>query len=209
MLRGFFHAAALITAVATSIAPRVGMRMKDRLRGSVGRAWVDITYHLIGNMLRVIEGKRYSMLPFVDKNGNRLEYPTQKIEKIYSWATALGMDDTARLFNYFAGPLRNAFSHSNYVLHEARFNIVRGKGMKIQNVITNAVPIETEVLPRINAALGFFSAFGTVWASSIAEYTENKIVRGRLQSDDYLIDIELTTEAGYGLTGFRSPPAPA
>jgi len=36
-----------------------------------------IGYHLVGNMLRVCRGDRYSMMPFVTKTGDALIYPVQ------------------------------------------------------------------------------------------------------------------------------------
>ncbi len=87
---------------------------------------MDIGYHIVGNMLRVCRGDRYSMLPFVTKSGDALPYPVQKIDKIRAWARRLELEEVGTLFVFYSNQIRNAFVHANYQLHADRFNIVRG-----------------------------------------------------------------------------------
>jgi len=171
---------------------------------------MDIGYHLVGNMLRVCRGDRYSMLPFVTKTGDALIYPVQKIAKITAWSRRLELDAVSKLFAFYSNQIRNAFVHANYQLFADRFNIVRGKSVLIDGVLTPSVPIDTELVPRINGALEFFYAFFDGWQSARAAYTENVPVIGRIYGDGSFTEITLTTEPNYGLIGFTSsaPPFP-
>jgi hypothetical protein len=159
-------------------------------------------------MLRVTLGDRYSMTPFMDpKSQHSLHYPSQKLDVIKKLTAKADMGNVVNMFSSFVEPkIRNAFFHSNYVLHGDKFNITRGKGLLVDGVVTLSIPIDTEIVPRVNRSLEFFGAFTHVWRESIKAYTENKVITGRLGPDNSIVQIELMTEPDYGLTGFRSPP---
>src|ERR1700680_2342173 len=169
---------------------------------------MDVTYHIVANMLRTMLGDRYSLVPFVhQKTGNRMRYFSDKLKVIENLSKQASMPEVYAMFPSFVEPaIRNAFFHSNYTLYENEFGIVRGKGMNVGGIIPPAIPIQTEVAPRIDGALQFFQAFSMVWRGAIESYKENRVVKGRFNPDGSYCDMELTTEEGYGLTGFRSPP---
>lgn len=169
-------------------------------------AEMDITYQLVMNMLRVVVGDRYSMLPFVDKRGERIDKPSDKVAQIAALAAKVGLTDVPALFDWYEPRLRNSFAHSNYHLHEGRYNIVRGKGIVAEGLLESSLSIERELVPRFNGALRFFDELYAARNATRLAYRENVVVRGRLQSDDYLIEIELLADPDHGLTGFRGPP---
>ena len=92
-------------------------------------AEMDITYNLIMNMLRVVSGMRYSMTPFMDKNGHRIDKPATKIQRICAAATKVGLEGVCDLFDWYEPRIRNSFAHSNYQLHGDQYNIARGPGV--------------------------------------------------------------------------------
>jgi hypothetical protein len=171
-------------------------------------AEMDITYNLIMNMLRAVQGLRYSMTPFLDKNGNRIDKTTTKINRIRSAATAVGINDVGELFDWYNARIRNSFAHSNYQLYSDRYNIGRGAGIVAEGVLTRGLSIEREILPRINGALRFFSAFYNMRYQARVRYSTNVVVRGRMGPNDTYVDVELFTRPeAAGLIGFRTPPS--
>jgi hypothetical protein len=169
-------------------------------------AEMEFTYRLVMNMLRVVEGRRYSMVPFLDKNGRVIEKPSNKINMIKKASTSLDVGSVEELFDWYEPQLRNSFAHSTFHLYQDRYNIVRGRGFKADGVISTGLSIEKELMPRINGSLRFFEAFYESWRNARAAYRENVVVTGRLQSDESRIDVELLGDPINGLTGFRSPP---
>ena len=83
-----------------------------------------------------------------------------------------------------------------------------GEGVEIERVITRSIPVKTYLGPRIDRAINFVFLFVDLLTESIANYTQPKIVKGEMQGPGSNIDIELTVEPGYGLTGFKIPPSP-
>lgn len=65
---------------------------------------IDAVYELTANLLRVIEGERYSMIPFVDyssRTGKRTEYPTERIAALKDMEIALGLNTVTPMFDAF------------------------------------------------------------------------------------------------------------
>jgi hypothetical protein len=120
-------------------------------------AEMEITYGLVANMLRVVSGMRYSFAPFMDKNGHRIEKPTEKLQRIGAMARKVGLDDVSDLFDWYEPRIRNSFSHSNYQLHENRYNIARDSGIVAEGVVVRGLSIEREIVSRMNGALRFFA----------------------------------------------------
>ena len=166
---------------------------------------MSMPYHVIANMLRVCKGQRYVMFPFESKPPAR--YPATKIKRIKDWAAELNLLEVSSLFDsFFSKEIRNAFFHSDYVIHGDRFNITKGSGMLVDHVITPSVPINSHVLPKINDAVHFILDFFDLLERCIRSYKEPKILQGRILAGDRYAEIELTVDPRFGLNGFRSPP---
>jgi len=166
---------------------------------------MDIGYHFVANLLRITAGGRYSIAPLPDKNGKPMKYPYQKIARISKLAADLGQTDIPKLFDYYSSAIRNAVMHSNYALHEDRFNITRGKPLRVQgNLLEHSVKLMEEIVPRINSSLRFFSDFFRIRHERIASYQTVKTINGRLGAAGTMIPVTITVEEGYGLTGFTA-----
>ena len=165
-------------------------------------------YGIVGNMLRVIHGERYTMIPFAGENhpsGKKAKYPSGKVERIVEWAQAVEMLEVGDLFqDMLIAEVRNAFFHSDYILYEDAFHIRRGKGVPIGNLIEHRVKLSW-LMPRLNLGVNLALALIQVTLRHIRSYKENKVVLGRIQGPSP-VEVELTTHPKQGLAGFRSPP---
>lgn len=166
-------------------------------------------YSVIGNMLRVYAGERCSMDCFIGANhssGKDAKYPLPKALRIKEWATAAGLPEVGDLvLDMLVKEVRNAFFHSSYVLTNDSLNIKRGDGVLIGNLISPKVEYKW-LLPRIELGINTVLSLISLMDESRLSYTENKVVMGRIQGDQPG-PIELTTQPGYGIVGFQSPPA--
>jgi hypothetical protein len=166
-------------------------------------------YHIVGNMLRICAGLRYSMDCFAGVNhpsGNPANYPSSKAARIREWADAQGMNELGEMFtDLVVKEVRNAFFHSDYTLHDGNFHIAHGDGVLVGNTIDRRVPLAW-LGPRLELGINTAMALVGHVFDAIQGYTENTIVTGRIQGDDTRVPIELTVQPGYGLVGFVSPP---
>lgn len=88
-------------------------------------------YECPKNLLRLVGGEYYRMWPFLELNhshgvtGKRIAPNANKVFKdLIGHATELGLKDLATVFeNAFDPKIRNAYSHSDYILWEDGFRI--------------------------------------------------------------------------------------
>jgi hypothetical protein len=170
----------------------------------------EAIYRVIYNMLRITQGNRYSAFPFEPlvrkfKNGDRIEPTVRKIvSEIDNYSQEIGFNEIGNLAKYCVNhELRNAFYHSDYNLHNGEF---RSKGswfVHADNVRSQVLSNE-ELTTIINAGIGFFQSFMTVYMKHRRSYRANKVVQGRLTHDDSYIPITLTAKRPEGLYGFQS-----
>jgi hypothetical protein len=165
-------------------------------------------YHIVGNLLRVCAGERYCLDCFLGihhPSGKNAVYPASKVERIKQWAIDQGLPDLGEMFcDLLVKEVRNAFFHSDYIIHDKYFHIRRGDGVKIGNVIDPRVELSW-LTPRIELGINVALMLIQLVMEAVQSYTANKIVMGRFQGDR-AIPIELTAQPGFGLIGFRSPP---
>ena len=166
-------------------------------------------YHLVGNLLRVILGDRYSLNPFAaGTHGYKAAAtkPTSKVARIQEWADQADIPEVGDLLKaLLVSPVRNAFFHSDYVLYRGEFRIKRGQGVNQDGLVSKVVPLEW-LLPRIELALNTVLGLVDLLQDHQASYDRPKILQGRFRADGGLMDMELIISEGYGVTGFRSPP---
>ncbi len=165
-------------------------------------------YHVVGNMLRICSGLRYSVDCFARVNhpsGNAAVYPPAKVARMKEWADAQGMNVLGEMFSdMVVKEVRNAFFHSDYILHEGHFHIRRGDGVLIGNMIDQRVPMAW-LAPRLELGINTALTLVNLVMDAIRGYTENKVVMGRIQGD-VAVPVELIVQPGYGLIGVQSPP---
>ena len=106
---------------------------------------MDDLCNIVANLLRVTAGDRCSMTPMpIPKRKIPLGYQRNKrVDQLIELAKEKGVDEVARLFEeIYVPPVRNAFFHSDYILNPDSFNIRRGEGLNIDNVISPKIPLE-------------------------------------------------------------------
>jgi len=168
---------------------------------------MDDLYAVVGNMLRICMGHRYDLALFTSQshpNGAAAKSPHSKIERIVEWSKEAKMDQVGEIFQeMFVRQVRNAFFHSDYILHGGNLHIKKGEGVPIDSVTTPCVPLEW-LVPKMN--LGINLALSTIglMMGYRRSYKQEKTVQARMGPDDSLIDVLLTVEEGQGLVGFQS-----
>ena len=130
----------------------------------------------------------------------------KRVDQLIELAKEKGVDEVARLFEeIYVPPVRNAFFHSDYILNPDSFNIRRGEGLNIDNVISPKIPLEW-LVPRLELGINTAVAVMDLLLQAIKSYNGDKIVKGRIGHDNSWMDIQHTTDPEHGLIGFRSPP---
>jgi len=177
----------------------------------------DAIYKILENMLRVIEGERCSTDPFChlyrskrkkDSGGFRRESlpPSAKtvVSSLVKHARSINEDELAAILEeMFDDQIRNAFFHSDYMLHENEF---RSKEAKFQtgNIISSSVELPV-VMNQMNRGLAFYLVFMQCYTEHIRSYTGPKKVTGRLLRDQSKrVQITLIADRSRGLYGFQS-----
>lgn len=169
---------------------------------------MDDLYNIVANLLHVTAGQRYSMTPLPIPKGTipRGYQRNKRIDQLIALANGQGFNDVGRLFEkMYVRPVRNAFFHSDYILSPDSFNIRRGEGLNIDNVISPKIPLEW-LMPRLELGINTSIAVMELLLEGIKSYKEDKIIRGRIGHNNSWMDIQLTTDREHGLTGFKSPP---
>ncbi len=166
---------------------------------------MDDLYHLVGNLLCVVLGDRYTMSPFMRTSGEKAATkPLDKIERIERWSDEAKLPDVGALLRYvLVPPVRNAFFHSDYVLFNNSFRIKRGQGVEIDGVVTKEISFDW-LLPRVELGINTVLELVDLLREHIASYQEPKRLRGRFAADGGWADLELIVQQGYGVVGFRS-----
>lgn len=173
---------------------------------------IDDLYNIVANLLRIVRGKRCTLDPFHELPGPAGQQPTgyclsPRIDKLCMLADAVGFGEVGQLFSrFFMRPVRNAFFHSDYILTDKSFNIANGEPINLGTVIQRQVDFEW-LVPRLELGINTALTILDLLLQSIGSYRENKLVKGRLGPNDTYIDILLTADERFGLTGFTSPPA--
>lgn len=97
---------------------------------------MDAIYEILTNLLRFKLGKGYSPNPYSlfltekQKSKKTNLYPTDKIQIIKTLSKEAGLEEVGKLFDeFYNGKLRNAISHSDYIIAENNFRCRNGGGL--------------------------------------------------------------------------------
>jgi hypothetical protein len=168
---------------------------------------MDDLYHLLGNLLRVTVGDRYSIAPFATGAfGHKRPAitPSAKIGRLGEWAEGAGFPEIGRLLNFIlVRQVRNAFFHSDYILYESMFRIKRGQGLALDGYVTREIPL-VWLVPRMETAVNLLFFVVDLLQQHTTSYQQPKRIKGRFTTDGSYGDLELIVKEGYGLVGFRS-----
>ena len=170
---------------------------------------MDDLYNIIGNLLMVIKGERYSINPYIaqlHKSRKEARYPVSKIERICELANEVDLPEVGNIFKqFFVKQIRNAFYHSDYIITNESFNIKYGEYVKIDNVHQKSVPLNW-LIPKVELGVNVALCVIGLTMEYIQSYKKDKIVKGRSGPDGKYVDIQLKTHEDYGLNGFKAPP---
>jgi hypothetical protein len=171
---------------------------------------VGAVYDMLANLVRVIAGARYSIDPFLEfyprNRKGELQFlsTTKKVSVLKEMLDQAGHASVAELLDwFFNAPVRNAFAHADYTLHEDKFRS-GSERFEIGGIETSELELQTlgEVL---NRALAFYEAFMTEYGSQRGGYSANKLITGRISGGAKRESIELLADPEHGLYGFRTP----
>ncbi len=106
---------------------------------------------------------------------------------------------------FFYPPVRNAFAHADYTLHEDKFRTRTQGVFEVGGIRTSELPLDT-LGDLVNRALTFYGVFMVEYHEQRGGYSENKVVLGRISGPEP-VPVEMRADPEHGLYGFRSPPA--
>jgi hypothetical protein len=199
----------LMTLIATPLVGHTKARLGLLLYSHLTE--VGAVYEVLGNLARVVGGKRYSIDPFLDyhprnRRGETLFLSTRgKVNALREMLEGAGQAGVLELVDWFFNPaLRNAFAHADYTLHEDKFRC-RSEWFEIGGIQTPELPLQV-LVDLFNRALAFFQVFMDEYGEQRGGYDANKVVQGRIGDGSTPEPVELLANAEYGLYGFRSPP---
>jgi hypothetical protein len=171
---------------------------------------VDAIYIILANMVEITAGKRCVMNPFDDlyrtqgSFADRIPPSARRVvNRLKERATERGCYDLVQLLDsFFNDAVRNAFFHSDYILHEDEFRSREAQFID-RNVRTSSLKLD-RILDLINRSAAFFHAFMSTYSAHRLSYKQGKVVRGRIGPGGAYEDITLLVHPSGGVYGFRS-----
>ncbi len=125
-------------------------------------------YELYANLLRIINGERFSITNFPENDRGKYkvpQFPVQKIETLNELAEKLNLQDCLMPINeVFNKELRNSIFHSDYSVYKGC--------LRIRNPLREFDRNETYNI--INKSLAYFQALKFLYEKSISDYKEPK-----------------------------------
>jgi len=174
---------------------------------------VDAVYIVLANMVEIAAGERCVMNPFDDlyrtqRQGvfaDRIPPSARRVvNRLKERATERGCDELVQLLDsFFNDAVRNAFFHSDYILHGDEFRSREARFIDENNVRTSSLKLNV-IFDLINRSADFFHSFMSTYGAHRLSYKESKVVRGRIGPGDAYEDITLLVHATGGVYGFRS-----
>lgn len=172
---------------------------------------VDAIYMILANMVEITAGERCVMNPFDDLYrtrggtfGDRIPPSARAVvERLKERAAQRGCTELVELLNsFFNDAVRNAFFHSDYILHEDEFRSREARFIDENNVRTSSLKLDV-IFDLINRSAAFFHDFMQTYGAHRLSYKEPKVVRGRIGPGGAYEDIALLVHPTGGVYGFR------
>jgi hypothetical protein len=127
-------------------------------------------YELYANFFRIIDGERYTINNFPDKDRGKHkvpQFPVEKIEALNEIALKLGLQDCLIPLNeVFDKDLRNSIFHSDYSIYKGSIRTRK----PIKEFSRN------ETYDILNKGVAYFQALKFLYEKSISDYKEPKDV---------------------------------
>lgn len=129
---------------------------------------VDAVYMILANMVEITAGERCVMNPFQDLYRPRGSFadlvpPSARavVERLKERAVERGFSELVELLeSFFNDAVRNAFFHSDYILHGDEFRSREARFIDENNIRTSALKLPV-ILDLINRSASFFHDFMT------------------------------------------------
>jgi hypothetical protein len=124
------------------------------------------------------------------------------VARLKERAAERGFNDLVELLDaFFNDAVRNAFFHSDYILHADEFRSREGSFV-VGNTRTSSLKLDV-ILELINGAAAFFHDFMHTYGEHRLSYKEPKVVSGRIGPGGAYEDITLLVHPTGGVYGFR------
>lgn len=150
-------------------------------------------YALVGNLLAIVGGDRYSINRFPDKQGRPVS-PGEKILKLKQAAGTVGFDDLGVPYDeVWDRPLRNAVFHADYALHGGEVRLPGHWETRSHEQIE-------QVVARGNA---YHDALAILRRAHRESYTEPKVIPAPAMSPDPDAKATVIVRDGDGLAGLK------
>lgn len=160
---------------------------------------MDFIYNIIGNMINISKGERYSINCFSKFKNNKkcIIYPVDKIKKILEWTKGTSYEPIGNVFQQIhQREIRNAFDHSDYVIYRDNFHI---------KSTSKSYPLKV-LLPILTLGINTGLLLIQKVLKRIQSYKESKIIflsSNHPLGSPYHVGVRLLVEPNYGLIGFE------
>ncbi|MDX9971883.1 MAG: hypothetical protein RBU21_02725 [FCB group bacterium] len=157
----------------------------------------DALYEILGNMLRVLQGERCIPEPLPQTPGK-----AGIVKYLVERASILGKEDLASLLGrMYCSSIRNAFSHSDYVLDERGMCTTKGR-FDIDGMKTNFLEYG-RVLEIITGGVGFFNSTLNTIDRHRKSYRADVVLTPRLATKDGLNKVRILADECRGVYGLE------
>jgi hypothetical protein len=164
---------------------------------------MDSLYDVPMNLLRIVEGHRWSGSPFHRGSKAEPKYPSEKVGLISAVATSVGHTELGDFYEWMlVRQVRNAFFHSDYSLLEGDFVIYRGEPVKIGNEINRVVPLDW-LVARLEAGINLGLALIDRLTSRRETYKAPKTIKSPRAQGAGFGEVTLLVDQR-GLIGFET-----
>jgi len=191
----------IVSLASAPIAPDLRVRLSLFLYCHTTE--MDALYDVPMNLLRILEGHRWSSSPFHRGAKPEPKYPSKKVPILSALAKTVGQGAFAEFYEWMlVRQVRNSFFHSDYSLLEGDFVIYRGEALKIGNEINRVVPLEW-LVPRLEAGVNFGLVLVNHLTSRREAYRSPKTIKSPRARDAGFDEVTLLVDQR-GLVGFQS-----
>jgi len=142
-------------------------------------------WEVLKNMLCVIDGKKYNMIPFYDlvrnygdKENSISPNANKVMRSLMKYSKKMSFHDLADVFkDAFDSELRNGYAHADYAL--LKKGICVGSRYKKERIIE-----WPELNTLLDKAINFYMVFRSVLSENLNKYSSPKIVKGHLNENE-------------------------
>jgi len=162
-------------------------------------------YEVIGNLICVANGERYSVNIFpniINKNNNksRPQTPNEKIIQIKKWASGTKYFDAVKIYkDIWDQDIRNATYHSDYTIHKDEMRLFNSK----KNGIYKIFQVEELAMK----ALAYYESFFSLYEHYLKSYEKPVVLKLHPDCSDWPGEWEVIIHEGNGARGIQNKRA--